>query len=321
MIILIVFYDNWAFMSSLPSLRQLRYLVAVGQQLNFTKAAENCFVSQSTLSAGLKELEESLGVQLVERDRQNVSITPMGQEVINRAKKLLASSEDLVEFTKSAAQKMTGTIRLGVIPTIAPFVLPQILPEIRSLYPQLKIALREDLTNNLLQKINDHQLDFALIALPYDVEGLLVKELYTDEFWLAAKAGDLVLAGKDVTVSAKMAERLLLLEEGHCIREHSLRACRRSELANQDGLEATSLLTLVQMVESDLGIALLPEMAIKSGILKNTELTARPLSAPAPKRGIALIARQTTARIDEYLVLAKIMIDIHHRQSIRKKYN
>ena len=305
-------------MSVLPSMRQLGYLVAVGQHLNFTKAAESCFVSQSTLSAGLKDLEDSLGAQLVERDRQKVSITPMGKEVISRAVKLLTASKDLVEYTKSASQKMTGTIRLGVIPTIAPFVLPKILPEIRAIYPQLKIALREDLTNNLLQKINDHQLDFALIALPYDIDGLLVKELYTDEFWLTAKANDSALAGKDVTVSIKMAERLLLLEEGHCIREHSLRACRRSELANQDGLEATSLLTLVQMVESDLGIALLPEMAIKSGILKNTDLTARPLSAPAPKRGIALVARQTTARIDEYLALAKIMTDIHHLARIKK---
>ncbi len=305
-------------MSVLPSMRQLGYLVAVGQHLNFTKAAESSFVSQSTLSAGLKDLEDSLGAQLVERDRQKVSITPMGKEVISRAVKLLTASKDLVEYTKSASQKMTGTIRLGVIPTIAPFVLPKILPEIRAIYPQLKIALREDLTNNLLQKINDHQLDFALIALPYDIDGLLVKELYTDEFWLTAKANDSALAGKDVTVSIKMAERLLLLEEGHCIREHSLRACRRSELANQDGLEATSLLTLVQMVESDLGIALLPEMAIKSGILKNTDLTARPLSAPAPKRGIALVARQTTARIDEYLALAKIMTDIHHRARIKK---
>ncbi len=305
-------------MSVLPSMRQLGYLVAVGQHLNFTKAAESCFVSQSTLSAGLKDLEDSLGAQLVERDRQKVSITPMGKEVISRAVKLLTASKDLVEYTKSALQKMTGTIRLGVIPTIAPFVLPKILPEIRAIYPQLKIALREDLTNNLLQKINDHQLDFALIALPYDIDGLLVKELYTDEFWLTAKANDSALAGKDVTVSIKMAERLLLLEEGHCIREHSLRACRRSELANQDGLEATSLLTLVQMVESDLGIALLPEMAIKSGILKNTALTARPLSTPAPKRGIALVARQTTARIDEYLALAKIMTDIHHQARIKK---
>lgn len=297
-------------MIALPSMRQLRYLLAVGQYLNFTKAAEHCFVSQSTLSAGLKELEDSLGVQLIERDRQNVSVTPVGFEIIHRAKQLLASAEDMVEYAKTASQAMTGTIRLGAIPTIAPFVLPQILPEIRERYPQLKIALREDLSANLVQKIHEHQLDFAIIALPYETEGLLVKELYGDEFWLTAQPDDPVLAGKTVTVPAKMAGRLLLLEEGHCLREHSLRACRRSETASIEGLEATSLLTLVQMVDSGLGIALLPEMAIKGGILKNTHLMAKPLDAPAPKRGIALIARQTTSRIDEFVAIAKVMTEV-----------
>ena len=298
-------------MIALPSMRQLRYLLAVGQYLNFTKAAEHCFVSQSTLSAGLKELEDSLGVQLIERDRQNVSVTPVGFEMIHRAKQLLASAEDMVEYAKTASQAMTGTIRLGAIPTIAPFVLPQILPEIRERYPELKIALREDLSANLVQKIHEHQLDFAIIALPYETEGLLVKELYGDEFWLAAQPHDPALAGKTVTVPVKMAGRLLLLEEGHCLREHSLRACRRSETASIEGLEATSLLTLVQMVDSGLGIALLPEMAIKGGILKNTHLLAKPLDAPAPKRGIALIARQTTSRIDEFMAIAKVMTEVH----------
>ena len=298
-------------MIALPSMRQLRYLLAVGQYLNFTKAAEHCFVSQSTLSAGLKELEDGLGVQLIERDRQNVSVTPVGFEMIHRAKQLLASAEDMVEYAKTASQAMTGTIRLGAIPTIAPFVLPQMLPEIRERYPELKIALREDLSANLVQKIHEHQLDFAIIALPYETEGLLVKELYGDEFWLAAQPNDPALAGKTVTVPAKMAGRLLLLEEGHCLREHSLRACRRSETASIDGLEATSLLTLVQMVDSGLGIALLPEMAIKGGILKNTHLMAKPLDAPAPKRGIALIARQTTSRIDEFMAIAKVMMEVH----------
>jgi len=298
-------------MIALPSMRQLRYLLAVGQYLNFTKAAEHCFVSQSTLSAGLKELEDSLGIQLIERDRQNVSVTPVGFEIIHRAKQLLASAEDMVEYAKTASQTMTGTIRLGAIPTIAPFVLPQILPEIRDRYPELKVALREDLSANLVQKIHEHQLDFAIIALPYETEGLLVKELYGDEFWLAAQPNDPALAGKTVTVPAKMAGRLLLLEEGHCLREHSLRACRRSETASIEGLEATSLLTLVQMVDSGLGIALLPEMAIKGGILKNTHLMAKPLDAPAPKRGIALIARQTTSRIDEFMAIAKVMTEVH----------
>jgi LysR family hydrogen peroxide-inducible transcriptional activator len=210
---------------------------------------------------------------------------------------------------------MTGTIKLGVIPTIAPFLLPQVLPRIRNEYQDLKITLREDLTANLLQRVLDHQLDFALIALPYATEGLLVKELYGDEFWLAAYPDEPALKAPEVKVPAALAERLLLLEEGHCLREHSLRACRQKEAASAYGIEATSILTLVQMVEAGLGVALLPEMAIKSGILNNTSLMARPLSPPAPKRGIALVARQTTARIDEFMAIANIITSAHTQAS------
>lgn len=297
-------------MAALPSLRQLKYLLALDQHLNFTRAAEACFVSQSTLSAGLKELEELLGVQLVERDRQTVAITPAGEEVIARARILLSGAEDLVEYASSVAKPMTGTIRLGVIPTIAPFLLPAILPEIRHRYKNLNLALREDLTGNLLMRLRNRQLDLALIALPYDTEGLITYELFQDEFWLAARENDEAFKGKSVTVPAKMAERLLLLEEGHCLREHSMRACGKSEIANADGIEATSLLTLVQMVEGGMGIALLPEMAVKGGILNNTNLTARPLAAPAPKRTIALVARESTAHIAEFNILAQTIKEI-----------
>ena len=198
-------------MAYLPSLRQLSYLVALAKELNFTRAAEACFVGQSTLSAGLKELEEGLGIKLVERDRQNVSITPAGLEVLERAKTILTASEDLVEYAGASGKPMTATIRLGVIPTIAPFLLPTVLPEVRKRFPELKITLREDLTANLLARLAEHKLDFALIALPYDVSGLLVEELFNDPFWLVAREGDLALKGKEVTLPAKMAERLLLL--------------------------------------------------------------------------------------------------------------
>lgn len=259
-------------MAALPSLRQLRYFVAVAQELNFTRAAEACFVGQSTLSAGLKELEDVLGVCLVERDRQNVAITPIGVEILERAKAILASSQDLVEYASASGEPMVGTIRLGVIPTITPFLLPNVLPDIRVHYPKLKIVLREDLTANLLARLADHQLDFALIALPYDTAGLLVKELFVDEFWLVAGANDPALKGKEIHLPTKMAERLLLLEEGHCLRDHTMQACKHSDIRNAEGMEATSLLTLLQMVESGMGIALLPEMAVKGGILNGSSL-------------------------------------------------
>ena len=292
-------------MAYLPSLKQLSYLVALAKQLNFTRAAESCFVGQSTLSAGLKELEDGLGIRLVERDRQNVSLTAAGVGVLERARVILAASEDLVEYANVLSKPMTATIRLGVIPTIAPFLLPTVLPDIRKRFPNLKITLREDLTKNLLARLADHQLDFALIALPYDVSGLLVKELFNDEFWLVAREDDPALKGKEVTLPAKMADRLLLLEEGHCLRDHSLQACKKSNILHVEGMEATSLLTLLQMVESGFGIALLPEMAIKGGLLDNTALVARPLGAPAPKRVIALVARTSTARAEEFAALSE----------------
>jgi LysR family hydrogen peroxide-inducible transcriptional activator len=294
-------------MAALPTIKQLRYLQALNKTLSFTEAAALCFVGQSTLSAGLKELESTLGVQLVERDKQTVSITPIGQEVIDRAERLLAQADDLVDFVDSYAGSMVGVIKLGVIPTIAPFILPNLMPKMREQYPDLQIALREDLSGNLINKLDRHELDFALIALPYDTEGFLVKELFDDEFWLIAKEGDPILKKKDLHLSHQMSDRILLLEDGHCIREHTLKACRRSELVSNNGIEATSLLTLVQMVESGLGIALLPEMAVQSGLLSNTQLIARPLAMPTPKRKIALIARPSTARIEEFNALVKVI--------------
>ena len=294
-------------MASLPTIKQLRYLIAISETLNFTRAAEVCFVGQSTLSAGLKELEDSLGVQLVERDKHSVSLTPIGQEVVERAQRLIVQADDLVDFVEGSAGMMMGIIKLGVIPTIAPFLLPLFLPKMREQFPDLKIVLREDLTANLIDKLNRHELDFALIALPYDTKGFLMKELFNDEFWLIGKEDDPNLKNKEIQLTNRLTDRILLLEEGNCLRDHTLAACKKTEIASQNGIEATSLLTLVQMVEYGLGMALIPEMAIKSGLLKNTHLIARPLTAPAPNRKIALIARSSTARIKEFNALVKVI--------------
>ena len=294
-------------MASLPTIKQLRYLIAISETLNFTRAAEVCFVGQSTLSAGLKELEDSLGVQLVERDKHSVSLTPIGQGVVERAQRLIVQADDLVDFVEGSAGAMMGVIKLGVIPTIAPFLLPSFLPKMREQFPDLKIVLREDLTANLIDKLNRHELDFALIALPYDTKGFLMKELFNDEFWLIGKEDDPNLKNKEIQLTNRLTDRILLLEEGNCLRDHTLAACKKTEIASQNGIEATSLLTLVQMVEYGLGMALIPEMAIKSGLLKNTHLIARPLTAPAPNRKIALIARSSTARIKEFNALVKVI--------------
>lgn len=302
-------------MAALPSLRQLRYLITLAETLNFTRAAEACFVSQSTLSAGLKELESTLGLQCVERDRQNVALTPAGHAIVQRARELLSAAEDLTELAKTSATPMQGRLRMGVIPTIAPFLLPTVIGQLRAAHPALQIALREDLTSHLLERLRSRQLDMAIIALPFETEGLITRTLMDDEFWLVGPQGDPTLASKRITLPTKVTDRLLLLEEGHCLRDHSLAACRRSEIASADGVEATSLLTLIQMVACGMGLALVPEMAIKAGLIKNTDLIGRPLESPAPKRIIALVSRPSSPRIREFEIIAETIAAMHRQKT------
>lgn len=301
-------------MAALPSLRQLRYLIALAEDLNFTRAAQASFVSQSTLSTGLKELESTLGVQLVERDKQNVALTAVGEEVVARARQVLAAAEDLSDFASDASRPMQGQLRLGVIPTIAPFLLPSVMPALREKFPALQLALREDLTAHLLERLRNRQLDFALIALPYDTGDLRVLPLYKDKFWLVGREKDPAITGKAIQLSSNWTERLLLLEEGHCLRDHALQACSATEVANVDGMEATSLLTLVQMVASGMGVALLPEMAIHSGLLNNLALKSRPLAPPAPERVIALVTRSTSAHMAEFEAIGRVISAVHKQR-------
>ncbi|HTY94017.1 MAG TPA: LysR substrate-binding domain-containing protein [Steroidobacteraceae bacterium] len=301
-------------MTRRPSLRQLGYLVALADKLNFTRAAAACFVTQSTLSVGLKELEHDLGIQLVERDRHSVRLTPAGEVALTRARELLAAADDLVEASAAAARPMSGQLRLGVIPTIAPFLLPTLMPLVRSRFPALRLVLREDLTGNLLLRLRDGALDAALIALPFDTEGLSVQPLFEDELWLVAPQGDALVAGKRVSISAQLSGRLLILEEGHCLREHTLLACGRSEAASADGIEATSLLTLVQMVACGMGVALIPEIALKAGLLAATRLIAAPLAPPVPTRTIALASRRSSARAADLARLAEVIVEEHRRR-------
>ena len=303
-------------MPPLPSLKQLHYLVALSEQLNFTRAAESCFISQSTLSAGLKELENVLGAQLVERDRQTVLMTPVGQEVARRARAILAATQDLVTLATGATTPMTGQLRLGVIPTIAPFLLPRSLTLLRERYPDLQLALREDMTANLLSRLEDGQLDFALIALPYATENLLVEILFDDNLWVVGRKDAPEVKPATVSPTPALSERLLLLEEGHCLRDHTLHACGKSLRPASGSIEATSLLTLIQMVESGLGIALIPEMAIKNGLAESPNLLARPMKSPGPKRTIALIARRSTSRQAELKTLAETIRQAYGRSQV-----
>jgi LysR family transcriptional regulator, hydrogen peroxide-inducible genes activator len=300
-------------MTVLTSLKQLHYLLALSEQLNFTRAAKSCFVTQSTLSAGLKELEDALGTRLVERDRKTVMMTPIGLEVAKRARAILAATQDLVEIAAESAAPMTGLLRLGVIPTIAPFLLPPCLRLLRQRYPDLHLALREDLTANLLLRLEDGQLDLALVALPFQTGSLMVEPIFEDNLWIVGRKNDPQVKARTVDITPSLTDRLLLLEEGHCLRDHALYACGASTGRSTAGVEATSLLTLVQMIESGLGIGMVPEIAVKSGLTESPTLVARPMARPSPKRTIALVARRSTTRLADLKALAEVILRVSRR--------
>ena len=289
--------------SDLPSLRQLRYLVAVAEHLHFTRAAAECLVTQSTLSAGIAELESILGVQLLERSRQRVLVTAVGAEVAARARRLLAEAEDLAEFARAGAAPLVGTLRLGAIPTVAPFLLPELVTVLRREYPMLRLLLREDTTAHLLQRLDDGRLDMVVLALPYDLGDRRVEPLFLDPLLLVS-APDRPAADK-VRLDAN---RLLLLEEGHCLRGHTVVACGlASSHAVPSGpspIEASSLLTLVEMVAGGIGDALVPEMALD--LLRRAGLQPHRLE-PCPSRGIALVARTTWTRLAAMAAIAAVL--------------
>src|SRR5215471_11851220 len=212
-------------MRALPTLRQLAYLVSLSERLNFRMAAEAQFVTQSTLSAGIKELETLLRVQLVERDRHHVRLTTVGEDVAARGRELLAAATDLAKAARSAKGPMSGPLRLGAIPTVAPYLLPRVLPALRRAHRELKLYLREDLTGRLLERIRTGRLDVALIALPFDTGDLYVRELFKDEFAFVAREVDPAVKTKTVALRRIDTDDMLLLEEGHCLRDHAIAAC------------------------------------------------------------------------------------------------
>ncbi len=283
------------------SFRQLSYLVTLAETLNFTRAAEACFVTQSTLSAGIRALEQTLEAPLFERNRRQVLPTPLGRALALRARSLLSEAADFVQAARAAAGPLQGRLTLGAIPTVAPFLLPPLLRRMRSALPELTVLLREETTAGLLRAVESGEVDFALIALPMALGHLRAHPLFREELWLIHAQDDPLARQAAPRASRLDLQRLLLLGEGHCLREHSLEACRAGRRGRRDpgaSIEASSLATLVQMVEAGLGISLLPEMAVKAGYLDGSRVIARPLAAPAPSREIALVARATTPRTE-----------------------
>ena len=285
-----------------PTLKQLQYLVALRENGHFGRAADACFVSQSTLSAGMRELETLLGVVLVERTRRVVRFTALGEKIADKAVRVLREADELAGLARAEGKPLHGELRMGVIPTIAPFLLPTMLPRLRAEWPDLKLFLREETSQAACEALHRGQLDCVLLALPYGCGDIDSAPLFDDRLFVAFPRGE---APQDTAVSVDSIDetRLLLLEDGHCLKDHALSACNRPDLRAHATMMGTSLHTLVQMVDNGLGLTFVPAMAIEAGILEGTRVDARPLRSDSGFRRIALIWRRSSPREKEFQML------------------
>ena len=288
----------------LPTIKQLQYLAALHQHGHFGHAADASNVSQSTLSAGIRELETLLGVTLVERSRRVVRFTPLGNQVVAKAHRLLREAEELADLVHAAGKPLCGELRMSVIPTIAPFMLPRILPRLRRERPQLKLFLREETSDHAVESLHHGRADCVLMALPFATGEVAHETICHDAIHVAFPKDDPRDPPAEIPPAMIDEGRLLLLEDGHCLKEHALAACGRPELRSQASVIGTSLHTLVQMVDNGLGLTMLPEMAIRAGILHETQVVARPLKGRNTAREIALVWRRNSPREEEFRLLA-----------------
>ncbi len=293
-------------MKRLPTMKQLQYLVALADTRHFGRAAERCHITQSTLSAGIRDLESVLGTAVAERSNRHVLITRIGEQITERAKTLLRDAEEVMELARAGRAPMTGEMCLGVIPTIGPFYLPRVLPALRERFPELTIYLREEQTAPLLARLEDGELDAALIALPHDTGDLATDVIFEDEFLFACNRTHALAGAGEVSLDALAGERLLLLEEGHCLRGHALDVCRMGDKTARAQFQASSLHTLVHMVAAGIGVTLIPRLAVGAHITRGTDISLSPFRVPA-SRQIGLAWRQTSLRAEEFRVLANTL--------------
>lgn len=296
-------------MRPLPSLRQLRYLVAVAEHRHFGRAAEDCLVTQSTLSAGIRELENVLGATLVGRDKRRVALTPLGEDIVERAQALLRAAEQLLDAALMGSRPLTGLLRLGVIPTVGPYLLPRALPRLRHAYPNLRLYLREEQTARVLDLLGRGRLDAAVIALPYVTGDMETMPLGEDALLLACPKTHPFAERGGIRVAELAREPLLLLEDGHCLRAHALTACRLLPGQANEDLQATSLSTLVQMVGSGLGLTLVPQLAVEVETRREPNIAIVPFVDRRPVREIALVWRAKSARSRDLTLLGEVLRD------------
>lgn len=282
------------------NLRDLKYLIALADLRHFGKAADACFVSQPTLSTQVRKLEEELGVTLVERAPRKVMLTPTGQDVVQRARRIVADVEQMREAARRSKDPESGSLRLGVFPTLGPYLLPHVVPHLRERFPQLELLLVEEKSDVLLQRLREGRLDAALLALPVHDEQLHAEFLFDEPFVLAAPRGHELTSRASLDVDELSDETLLLLEDGHCLRDQALDVCRLSGAHEKSGFRATSLETLRQMVAAGVGVTLLPALSVHAPVAQPAGIQLVAFRAPVPSRRIALVWRKSSA-MDRFL--------------------
>jgi LysR family hydrogen peroxide-inducible transcriptional activator len=288
------------------TLRQLRYLDALARHRHFGRAAEDCAVSQPALSMQIRELERSLGVELVERRTGDIALTESGVEIARRGKQILSGVADLADFARHRGRVLSGPLRFGVIPTVAPYLLPRLLPVLQQRHPELRLELRETQTRTLLEELDRGLLDVVMAALPLERTDIETLPLFEDPFVLAVPAGELLALEKEIAAKDIDADRLILLEEGHCLRDQALAFCA---VTRHDGIEfgATSLATVMQMVANGYGITLLPQIAADSEA-RDQRVKLVPFSKPRPSRVIGLAWRRTSSRTQDFRALGEAVM-------------
>lgn len=288
----------------LPSLRQMQYLVSLHEYLHFGRAANACFISQPTLSSAIKELEETLGVNLVERTNRTVAFTLAGEAVVEQCEQVLLQTREIVDSVQQYRTPLTGTLRLGVIPTIAPFLMPDFIARIERNYPQLELYIRENTTQLLMGELISGKLDLLILALPYQAPQAFTKVVFREKLHLAFHKGSRLMKTARIDFNQLPNGSLLLLEDGHCLRDHALSGCQLSNSHTIHTFGVTSLQMLVQMVNRNTGVTLIPQMSIDAGILNGTDVLTRPLPTSRYYRDIGMAWRKASVNADEYELLS-----------------
>jgi LysR family hydrogen peroxide-inducible transcriptional activator len=290
-------------------LKDLRYLVAVADERHFGRAAGRCFVSQPTLSAQLKKLEQDLGVQLIERAPNNVTLTPAGQEIVTRARRILEASDEVVQLAHSHRDPLAGKLRVALLPTIGPYLLPRVAPALRRALPRLELRLYEYQTAPLLEKLQAGALDVGILALPVEAPGCEARELYDEPFTVALPERHALAARKTLRVADLRGETLLLLEDGHCLRDQALEICSRVGTKDPQDFRATSLETLRHMVATGAGVTLLPQLASRGAWGNARGVAVRPFANPAPSRHVGALWRRSTARQPAIDAVCRVIVE------------